>query len=106
MIEKLCYNATVVVNGEEAVDAFERYPYDIIFMDVQMPMMDGLEAAKTIRKTSSYSNIPLIVAVTAHELKGNRQKYLENDMDEYLSKPISLENVSKIIEEFLDKKSN
>ncbi|MBP1154883.1 MULTISPECIES: PAS domain S-box protein [unclassified Paenibacillus] len=100
MLEKLGYNSTVVENGKEVVEAFERYPYDIIFMDVQMPLMDGLEAAKTVRELSKKS--PFIVAVTAHAIKGDREKYLAAGINEYVSKPISIDAISDIIEKFLE----
>jgi PAS domain S-box-containing protein len=105
MIEKLGYSATIVQNGKEAVEAVERYPYSIIFMDVQMPLMDGLEATAIIKQSSSSQQIPYIVAITAHAIKGDREKYLAAGMDEYLSKPISIEAVSDIIEKFNQSKN-
>jgi PAS domain S-box-containing protein len=105
VIEKLGYNATIVQNGREAVEAAERYPYDIIFMDIQMPLMDGLEATKRIRETFASTKYPFIVAVTAHALKGDREKYLEGGMDEYISKPISVDTVSNLLEKLIDSKT-
>jgi PAS domain S-box-containing protein len=104
IIEKLGYSATIVSNGKEAVDAFERFPYDIIFMDIQMPLMNGLEAVNLIRKASLVPGNPFIVAITAQALKGDRQKYLDNGMDEYISKPINVETISKLIEEFINRR--
>jgi PAS domain S-box-containing protein len=101
MVEKLGYNSTLVQNGIEAVEAVKRYPYDLIFMDVQMPVMDGLEATKTIKNTVLPKNIPFIVAVTAHALKGDREKYLAAGMDEYVSKPITMDTLSGIMDKFL-----
>ncbi|MCZ8517424.1 PAS domain S-box protein [Paenibacillus filicis] len=98
MVEKLGYTSTIVQNGQEAVEAVRRVPHDLIFMDVQMPMMDGLEATKEIKKASSLTRKPYVIAVTAHAVKGDREKYLEAGMDEYLSKPIRIEAVSEIIE--------
>ncbi|MBP1989722.1 PAS domain S-box protein [Paenibacillus eucommiae] len=100
MVEKLGYNSTTVQNGKEAVDACERYPYDIIFMDIQMPVMDGLEATKKIRETLSAKKKPYIVAVTAHAIKGDREKYLAVGFDEYISKPISIDAISNVIDKF------
>jgi PAS domain S-box-containing protein len=102
VIEKLGYNATVVPNGKEAVEALDRYPYDIIFMDIQMPLMDGLEATRKIREAFASTKYPFIVAVTAHALKGDREKYIEGGMDEYISKPISVDIVSNLIEKFIE----
>ncbi|MCZ8518221.1 MULTISPECIES: PAS domain S-box protein [Paenibacillus] len=101
MLEKLGYNATVVSNGAEAVDAVIRHPYDVIFMDVQMPLMNGLEATKAIKDMISVKTPPHIVAVTAHAIKGDREKYLAAGMDEYISKPISMDSVSGILDKFL-----
>ncbi|WP_168118616.1 PAS domain S-box protein [Paenibacillus sp. HB172176] len=100
MIEKLGHQATVVRNGIEAVEAAKREPYDIIFMDIQMPEMDGLTAAEFIHEMSDGENRPYIVAVTANAIKGDREKYLSEGMDAYISKPISLNEVAEILEKF------
>jgi PAS domain S-box-containing protein len=98
MVQKLGYNSTVVRNGKEAVESMKRYEYDLIFMDIQMPFMDGIEATKTIKTTVSLNKNPYIVAVTAHAIKGDREKYLAMGLDDYISKPISLVDISEIIE--------
>jgi len=105
MIEKLGHRATVVQNGQQAVEAAARRTYDIIFMDVQMPAMDGLEAARTIKGMLEESCTPFIVAVTAHALKGDRQKYLAVGMDEYISKPIQMSQIAAMIEQYRERKS-
>ncbi|WP_433938771.1 PAS domain S-box protein [Paenibacillus lautus] len=101
MIEKLGYNSTTVLNGLEAVEAFKRYPYDMVFMDIQMPFMDGMEAVQLIKESAPPDHQPYIVAVTAHAIKGDREKYLGMGMDEYVSKPVSLNVISAIIDQFL-----
>ena len=101
MIEKLGYNSTTVLNGLEAVEAFKRYPYDMVFMDIQMPFMDGMEAVQLIKESAPPDHQPYIVAVTAHAIKGDREKYLGMGMDEYVSKPVSLNVISSIIDKFL-----
>lgn len=101
MIEKLGYNSTTVLNGLEAVEAFKRYPYDMVFMDIQMPFMDGMEAVQLIKESATPDHQPYIVAVTAHAIKGDREKYLGMGMDEYVSKPVSLNVISAIIDQFL-----
>ncbi|WP_098742404.1 PAS domain S-box protein [Paenibacillus sp. EZ-K15] len=101
MIEKLGYNSTTVQNGLEAVEAFERHSYDIVFMDIQMPFMDGTEAVRVIKESASSEKEPYIVAVTAHAIKGDREKYLGMGMDEYVSKPVSMNVISAIIDKFL-----
>ncbi|OCT13519.1 hybrid sensor histidine kinase/response regulator [Paenibacillus pectinilyticus] len=100
MIEKLGHKATLVANGKEAVEAVKRYPYDIIFMDIQMPWMDGITATKLINDMYTGKKRPCIVAVTAHAIKGDSEKYLSVGMDAYISKPISINAISEIIERF------
>ncbi|TYP79724.1 PAS domain S-box protein [Paenibacillus methanolicus] len=100
MIEKLGYTATVVSDGREAVEAHQRYPYDIVFMDIQLPIMDGLEACKLIKESQAGKKIPVVVAVTAHAIKGDKQKYLALGMDDYISKPISIDAISTVIERY------
>ena len=100
MIEKLGHRAAVAPNGQQAVEMAGRTAYDIIFMDVQMPAMDGLEAARSIKSGRRKTAAPFIVAVTAHALKGDRQKYLAFGMDEYVSKPIQISAVAEMIEKY------
>ncbi|MFD0679366.1 MULTISPECIES: PAS domain S-box protein [unclassified Paenibacillus] len=100
MIEKLGYTATIVQNGKEAVETVKRNPYDIIFMDIQMPWLDGLEATKIIKEMVAFNKRPYIVAVTAHAIKGDSQKYLSEGMDDYVSKPVSMQAISNIINNF------
>ncbi|GAA3407296.1 PAS domain S-box protein [Paenibacillus hodogayensis] len=101
MVEKLGYSVKVVPNGEEAVEAAARRSYNIIFMDVQMPGMDGIEATRLIKRMGSPYKRPFIVAVTAHAMKGDSEKYLAAGMDEYISKPIGIGAVSSIIDKYL-----
>lgn len=105
MIEKLGHKTTIVQNGKEAVEAVKRYPYDIIFMDIQMPWMDGLTATKLINEMLNGKKSPYIVAVTAHAIKGDSERYLSVGMNAYISKPISINAISEIIERFEKMKS-
>ncbi len=98
--------ATLVVNGQEAIDALHRQPYDLIFMDVQMPVLDGLEATRRIRKAQKEGDPALspnlrIVAMTANALTGDREICLGAGMDDYISKPLTPEAVSAVIEKYL-----
>ena len=100
MLEKLGQGADVVSNGVEAVEAAERLPYDLILMDMQMPEMDGLEATRRIRHgSSSGQREPRIVAMTANVLQGDRERCLLAGMDDYISKPVKLEELARVIEE-------
>jgi CheY-like chemotaxis protein len=99
MLEARGHQVKVAGNGKETVEHFEREPFDLILMDVQMPEMDGLEATRMIRRkeTGSASHIP-IVAMTAHAMKGDRERCLEAGMDGYLSKPIRADLLYETIE--------
>ena len=98
MLGKAGYQVTVADNGREAVETFTADPdaFDLIFMDVQMPEMDGKEATQAIRE-KGHTQIP-IVAMTAHAMKGDREKCLEAGMNDYITKPIKREAVFAIIE--------
>lgn len=90
LFEKFGYNADPVSNGQEAVDVLKEKKYDLVFMDVQMPEMDGFEATRIIRDKSSgvlNNDIP-IIAMTAHAMKGDEQKCRDTGMNDYLPKPI------------------
>jgi len=96
MLKRLGYSADVVGNGLEVLQAIERQPYDVILMDVQMPEMDGLAAAQEIRKL--WPRGPRIIAITAYALKGDRERCLAAGMDDYISKPIVIEELRRVIE--------
>jgi signal transduction histidine kinase/CheY-like chemotaxis protein len=96
MLEQLGQSADVVSNGLEAVDAALRLPYDLILMDMQMPEMDGLEATQRIRQ-ASMPRQPRIVAMTANVLQGDRERCLLAGMDDYIGKPVKLENLARIV---------
>ncbi len=107
MLHKLGFRADVVANGLEVLAAVERQPYDVILMDVQMPEMDGLEAAQRIGLLhSDPARRPWIVALTANAMQGDREKCLAAGMDDYISKPIKLEELLAAIQRSHDRGRN
>jgi two-component system, sensor histidine kinase len=89
VLQKFGHTAVATGNGKEALLALTRERFDAILMDVQMPVMNGLEATKTIRRFESGSGIRIpIIAMTAHAMKGDRELCLESGMDDYISKPV------------------
>ena len=101
ILDNLGFTADTVANGREAIEAAERKRYDLIFMDVQMPEVDGLEATARIRSGEKDSHVP-IIALTAHAMKGDREKCLKAGMDDYVSKPIDPQQLADTIEKYLD----
>ena len=90
ILGRLGYRADVANNGLEAVAALERQPYDVVLMDVQMPEMDGLAAARAIRSRGPAAQQPRLVAMTANAMVGDRDDCLTAGMDDYISKPVQL----------------
>ena len=97
MLARLGLTATTVNNGREAVTAAAGGLFDIILMDIQMPEMDGLSATAAIRKLPGLLARVPIVAVTANAMVGDRERYLAAGFDDYLAKPLRLEQISEII---------
>lgn len=91
MLRKIGYKADVAMNGLEAIKSLEIKHYDVILMDIQMPEMDGLEAARSIRRSFPAERQPKIIAITAYAMDGDRERCIEAGMDDYLSKPVNIE---------------
>jgi CheY-like chemotaxis protein len=87
------YRADLASNGLEAVESVGRQTYDVVLMDVQMPEMDGLEASKRITARWSPAERPRIVAMTANAMQGDRELCLKAGMDDYLTKPIRVDQL-------------
>lgn len=95
---------TIAANGLEALATLNLQKFDLVLMDIQMPVMDGLEAARRIRtSTKPYSQIP-IIALTAHSLQGDREKSLAAGMNDHITKPIELNELSRILEQYANDK--
>ncbi|MDB5013149.1 MAG: histidine kinase [Daejeonella sp.] len=97
VLSKLGYKIEVANNGKEAINLLANKDYNVVLMDVQMPEMDGLEATKYIRNNHSFQ--PVIIAMTANALPEDRNTCLQAGMDDYISKPINLETLVKILRE-------
>jgi signal transduction histidine kinase/ligand-binding sensor domain-containing protein/DNA-binding response OmpR family regulator len=98
VLAKLGYKVDIAGDGIAALHATASKKYHIIFMDVQMPEMDGLEATRTIRQQNDYQ--PVIIAMTANAMQGDREICLQSGMNDYISKPINLENLISLIEKW------
>ena len=105
LLRSLGHTPVVAGNGEEVLAALEERSYDLIFMDCQMPKMDGYEATRKIRKMS-ISPPPRIIAMTANALAGDEAKCLEAGMDDYMTKPIRLETLREMITRWCPSKSS
>ncbi len=100
MLQKLGHTVTAVMNGQEVLDALARQDFDLIFMDIQMPVLDGVEATRIIRKSRELGDkaaIP-IIAMTAYAMAGDRETFLQAGMTDYLAKPVSREALVQAIE--------
>jgi two-component system, sensor histidine kinase and response regulator len=104
ILQRAGYLIDMVGDGSEAVEAHRGEPYDMILMDCQMPTMDGFEATRRIR-TNSHRQ-PIIIAVTANALVGERERCLAAGMDDYLSKPFQAEQLVAIVKKWVDAASN
>ncbi len=98
LLEQLGYRCDVVSNGLEAIENINRWNYDLVLMDIQMPEMGGIEATQNIRKLEAqHTKNTRIVAVTASAMQGDRQKFLSAGMDAYISKPIRLHELAQVL---------
>ncbi len=95
ILERAGFKVDLAKDGKEALEAHRQKSYDLILMDCQMPVMDGFEASRSIREMGKPQ--PVIIAVTANALVGEREKCLEAGMDDYLSKPFHAEQLVSLI---------
>ena len=98
MLAGLGCPADVVTNGREVLEALDRQPYDIVLLDVQMPEVDGLEAARRIRARWPRPSPPWLIAITANAIRGDREKCLAAGMDDYASKPLKQTDLKQVLE--------
>ncbi|KAA8647684.1 histidine kinase osmosensor [Aspergillus tanneri] len=102
VLEKYHHNVTVVGNGQEALDEVRRKQYDVVLMDVQMPVMGGFESTVRIREYERVHNLPHtpIIALTAHAMFGDREKCITSGMDDYLPKPLNQSQMMEMVHKY------
>lgn len=100
MLESQGHSVKLAENGSEVIEAALAEPFDLVFMDIHMPVISGLEAAEAIKSKLRPEDCPVMIAVTANALKGDRERCLASGMDEYISKPISSRAVNDMIRKF------
>ena len=102
ILQRAGFNIDLVSDGHEALEAHKAKPYDLILMDCQMPTMDGFEASRQIRSLNQHQ--PVIIAVTANALVGERERCLNAGMDDYLSKPFQAEQLVAVVKKWMANK--
>ncbi len=100
LLQRKGYRMETATNGSQALAMLEQYEFKAILMDVQMPVMDGLEATRRIRATERWRNIP-IIAMTAHAMNGDQERCLAAGMDAYLSKPVNSADLYQVLDSFV-----
>lgn len=101
VLKRMGCQVDVVGNGSEAVTAYQQLPYDLIFMDCNMPVMDGFDATRQIRRLEGDRRHVPIIAMTASALQGDREKCLAAGMDDFISKPLRLQQLGQLVESCL-----
>ena len=99
MLEKKGHQVVIASNGQEAIDAFDN-SFDLIIMDIQMPVVDGVTATNSIRERERGKRIP-IIALTAHAQMGDRERFLESGMDDYVSKPYKADDFYGVLNKYV-----
>ena len=102
---RMGYKVDAVANGLEAVTAVQKRKFDLIFMDLQMPVMDGFTATREIRRLLPKDRQPVILALTANAMHGDREACIEAGMNEHLAKPVKLEDMQNAIQRFFGAKT-
>jgi CheY-like chemotaxis protein len=99
LLKTLGVQVETAESGKDALNSIQTQPFDLVFMDVRMPEMDGYETTRRIRADGNFSNLP-VIALTAHAITGERERCLAAGMNDYLTKPFEIEQLQKVIEQF------
>jgi CheY-like chemotaxis protein len=105
MMKRLGHSADLASNGFEALDALEHSVYDIVLMDILMPVMDGIEATREIRRRIPAERQPIIIAFTAYIVPDGREICIEAGMDDYLTKPATIDELARMIDKHTHSRS-
>ncbi len=105
LLKNAGFTLDVVNNGQEALDILEQNSYDLVLMDIQMPIMDGLTATRKIREIPKFAKLP-IIAMSAHAMSGDKEKSIEHGMNDHITKPISPSVLYNTLDYWLNKKEN
>lgn len=100
MLDRLECDVDTAENGREALEQVGVNEYDVIFMDLQMPEMDGLEATRKIREMQKGKKHTPIIALTANAMQGDQKKCLDSGMDDYLSKPFEVKDIENLLDKY------
>jgi CheY-like chemotaxis protein len=106
MLEKLGLRVDVAANGCEAVQMFSLLPYDLVFMDCHMPEMDGYAATREIRRAELPGQHTTIIAMTAEAIQGARQTCLSAGMDDYIPKPVRLDDLAQAVQRWTSQRDS
>jgi CheY-like chemotaxis protein len=106
LLERIGYSCKIASNGLEALELLMHEPYDILLLDVQMPVMDGMETARRIRDHFPPESRPWIIALTAHAMQGDREDCLTAGMDDYLTKPINSDALKAALQRGIKSRSS
>ncbi|MBI4396061.1 MAG: PAS domain S-box protein [Elusimicrobia bacterium] len=104
-LSKLGLRADAVTNGRDVLSALEKHPYDVVFMDCQMPVLDGYQAAEELRRREKGKRRTPVIAMTAHAMEGDRERCLASGMDDYVAKPVQMEDLEALLRKWVDIKS-
>ncbi len=99
-MEALGHQIIEAYDGNQGIEVARKESPDLILMDIQMPEIDGIEAMKRIKKISSLRNVP-IIAYTAFAMRGDKERLLSEGFDDYLAKPVTVENIVAVVNKFL-----